>query len=166
MKRTALAISLVVAFVLPSTVARPLNAQLGGGLCGLCSDYNAETGLAHLFAGFGGGALFACGETCHRYLVAGICYDNHGGCNALNEKIEKVRLALNASDVSSLRAALDQLRDRAAIDRSGHAIEVFGCGQTREVVARFPAPEPVLTALAAQSSAIPQTAVAATHRME
>lgn len=102
---------------------------------------------------FGGpaGARFDCSTPsgCHASFVAGLCYDNHGRCRtALNDGVEKVRTALERSDLSSLRTAMTGLGDKAVLNRADRSIDVFSCGPDRTLVARLPASEATLAALA------------------
>jgi hypothetical protein len=122
-----------------------------GYACGLCSDYRCpEDQKCHSFAGFGG-ATFDCSSPsgCHASFVAGICYDNHGRCRtALNSGVEKAISALERSDLRSLRTAMAELGDKAVLNRADRSIDVFSCGPDRTLVARLPASEATLAALA------------------
>jgi hypothetical protein len=158
MKRTALLHAFVLALGLSAVLSGRSLAQTTEGSdgtgCGLCADYldvTSSTGdYVHAFGVGFGGAVFACGNICHRYMVPGVCYDNHGGCfTAVRANVEKVRLALRDLDLSGLRTAMAALGDKASINRTARTIEVYGCGQIREVVASFRASEPILAALAA-----------------
>lgn len=85
-----------------------------------------------------------------------MCYDNHGRCSsALNDGVEKVRSALERSDLPSLRTAMAGLGDKVIVNRTDRSIDVFSCGPARTLVARLPASEATLAALApARSTAL------------
>lgn len=148
MSRIGMMLGLAAVCMLSLAIPERVSAQEYA--CGLCSDYRCPGDqLCHSFAG-PGGATFDCSSPsgCHANFVAGICYDNHGRCrSALNDGVEKIRLALERSDLPSLRTAMAGLGDKAVLNRADLSIDVVSCGPDRTLVARLPASEATLTAL-------------------
>ncbi len=157
MSRIGMMLGLAAVCMISLALPERVSAQ-DGYACGLCSDYECPHGQScHSFAGFGG-ATFDCSTPsgCHASFVPGICYDNHGRCRtALNDGVEKVRMALERSELSSLRAAITGLGDKAVVNRTDRSIDVFSCGPDRTLVARLPASVATLMALAP----VPSTAL-------
>ncbi len=150
MSRIGIMLGFAAACVMSLTLPQRVSAQ-DGFACGSCSDYECPDGNScHRFGGLAG-ARFDCSTAsgCHASFVPGICYDNHGRCRtALSSGVEKAISALERSDLRSLRTAMAELGDKAVLNRTDGSIDVFSCGPERTLVARLPASEATLAALA------------------
>lgn len=114
--------------------------------CFYCSDESVNGVWSHKFGS--SGALFDCGDLCHTAWYRDLCWNNHSVCRvALNEQIEQVRTAVERSDLTSLRALLRALGDRAVVNRKARTVDVLSCDSSRTLVARFPIVPGTLAAL-------------------
>jgi hypothetical protein len=73
----------------------------------------------------------------------------------LNDGVEKVRSALERSDLPLLRTAMTGLGDKAVLNRTDRSIDVLACGPDRTLFARLPVSEATLLAL----GPVPSTAL-------